>query len=444
MPSLGFLLSLFAISLGYCFSFSPILRTLRSRRRTYPRVIPDLPFPSPFGGGTLCLYGSNVPEMNWDPKAAPKLDFNEDYYNVLEVDPTASDRDLKKQYYKIVFKYHPDRKDKEEEKALSNKQMMVINNAYAILKEKGTRTAYDRKRKFGIYGKGNTSRPSSSNTRNTEAASYQSKDATATKDSYRKSSYSSRQATGGSSSWNDSRAATKDSYRSAYEYSKSAEQINERFRRQFNDDDEEFQGNRESVGDILEDMWTGINENPEQVMEDFMDFIGVGSGSFMEGSEDVMQGKYGAFWEEDDLGPRNSPRDKWKQQQSRTNTSSSRQENSAENERAKKRRVQEEVNKKIQKKKELTQEKQSLQSSLIKMASLVDELKEERVIEEKDLMRTKPKEGTPRDKVELELRLKRMEYVQVLSKRQKEAEARMANIKRQIRNVTELLSYIDL
>lgn len=439
MSSFVFLLFILALSTGYAF-ISPALQALRSRPYRNPYIVPDSFSLRPLHGRSVCLYGTSVPDMNWDPKAAPKLDFNEDYYSVLEADPAASDRDLKKQYYKIVFKYHPDRKEKEEEKALSNKQMMVINNAYAILKENDSRTAYDRKRKFGVYGKGNTSRPSSSNTPNTGGA--RSNSAAASKNSDQKSSYSGRQTTGGSRDY--SRAATKDSYRSAYEYSKSAEQINERFRRQFYEE-EEFKKTGENVGDILEDMWKGINENPEQVMEDFMDFIGAGSGSFMEGSEDVMQGKYGAFWEEDDLGPRNSPRDTWKQQQSRTNTASSnRQVNSDENEEVKKRRMQEDINKKIQKKKELTQEKQSLQSSLIKMAALVDELKEERIIEEKDLMRTKPKQGAPRDKVELELRLKRMEYVQVLSKRQREAEARMANIKRQIRNVTELLSYIDL
>ena len=47
--------------------------------------------------------------MNWDPKKAPKLDFNEDYYSVLEVDSVATSQELKKAYYKIVFKYHPDK-----------------------------------------------------------------------------------------------------------------------------------------------------------------------------------------------------------------------------------------------------------------------------------------------------------------------------------------------
>lgn len=37
-------------------------------------------------------------------KWAVKLDFNEDFYSVLEVNPAVSALELKKAYYKIVFK----------------------------------------------------------------------------------------------------------------------------------------------------------------------------------------------------------------------------------------------------------------------------------------------------------------------------------------------------
>ena len=47
--------------------------------------------------------------IDWDPKAAPKLDFNEDYYAVIESEPTATSQELKKAYYRTVFKYHPDK-----------------------------------------------------------------------------------------------------------------------------------------------------------------------------------------------------------------------------------------------------------------------------------------------------------------------------------------------
>ena len=37
--------------------------------------------------------------MNWDPNSAPKLDFDEDYYSVLETDPKIDAMLLKKAYY---------------------------------------------------------------------------------------------------------------------------------------------------------------------------------------------------------------------------------------------------------------------------------------------------------------------------------------------------------
>ena len=67
------------------------------------------------------------PDMTWDIKSAPKLDFDEDYYSVLEVDSKILPKDLKKAYYSIVFVYHPDRKSEVADKDLANKQMMVIN-----------------------------------------------------------------------------------------------------------------------------------------------------------------------------------------------------------------------------------------------------------------------------------------------------------------------------
>lgn len=91
-------------------------------------------------------------DMDWDPKSGPKLDFNEDFYSILEVDPEIKGKELKKAYYKIVFKYHPDNKEGKEQKDLCNKQMMVINAAYKILKDDDARVAYDRKRRMGVYG----------------------------------------------------------------------------------------------------------------------------------------------------------------------------------------------------------------------------------------------------------------------------------------------------
>lgn len=84
--------------------------------------------------------------LNWDPKTAPKLDFEEDYYSLLEVDEKSNQQELKRAYYKMVFKYHPDNKEGDSAKELANRQMMVINAAYKILKDVALRSEYDRKR----------------------------------------------------------------------------------------------------------------------------------------------------------------------------------------------------------------------------------------------------------------------------------------------------------
>ena len=131
---------------------------------------------------SFALKCAPADDMSWDPTSAPKLDFDEDFYAVLEVEVTATAKELKKAYYKMVFKYHPDnRKDaSEDEKKLCNQQMMVINNAYRILKEGDLRQKYDLQRRRGLYGnkakmpRGNgggdtaASRASSSRTRTTE------------------------------------------------------------------------------------------------------------------------------------------------------------------------------------------------------------------------------------------------------------------------------------
>ena len=46
----------------------------------------------------------------------------------------------------MVFKYHPDNKEGDSAKELANRQMMVINAAYKVLKDVALRSEYDRKR----------------------------------------------------------------------------------------------------------------------------------------------------------------------------------------------------------------------------------------------------------------------------------------------------------
>lgn len=63
-----------------------------------------------------------------------------DYYEVLGLDKSASDDDIKKAYKKLALKYHPDRnKDSDAETKFKE-----INEAYSVLSDKDKRSKYDR------------------------------------------------------------------------------------------------------------------------------------------------------------------------------------------------------------------------------------------------------------------------------------------------------------
>ncbi len=63
-----------------------------------------------------------------------------DYYQVLGVDPKASPRQIKDAYRKLAFQYHPDRNSKNLEAA---EQMKSVNEAYAVLSDAAKRREYD-------------------------------------------------------------------------------------------------------------------------------------------------------------------------------------------------------------------------------------------------------------------------------------------------------------
>ena len=63
-----------------------------------------------------------------------------DYYQILEVDQTASPRQIKDAYRKLAFKYHPDRNSKNPAAA---EKMKGLNEAYAVLSDPLKRREYD-------------------------------------------------------------------------------------------------------------------------------------------------------------------------------------------------------------------------------------------------------------------------------------------------------------
>src|SRR5215472_9259550 len=69
-----------------------------------------------------------------------------DFYNVLGVERTASDDEIKKAYRKLAMTYHPDRNNGAKE---AEERFKEITEAYDVLRDPQKRAAYDR---FGESG----------------------------------------------------------------------------------------------------------------------------------------------------------------------------------------------------------------------------------------------------------------------------------------------------
>ena len=72
-----------------------------------------------------------------------------DYYEVLAVERTASDGEIKSAYRKLALKYHPDRNPGDHE---AEERFKECAEAYAILADADKRAAYDRYGHAGVQG----------------------------------------------------------------------------------------------------------------------------------------------------------------------------------------------------------------------------------------------------------------------------------------------------
>ncbi|KAL5014120.1 hypothetical protein ScPMuIL_008390 [Solemya velum] len=63
-----------------------------------------------------------------------------DYYDVLGIKKTATDREIKKAFRKLALKYHPDKNRKDPE---AEKKFVEIAKAYEVLSDKDKRRHYD-------------------------------------------------------------------------------------------------------------------------------------------------------------------------------------------------------------------------------------------------------------------------------------------------------------
>ena len=74
-----------------------------------------------------------------------------DYYEVLGLDKSASDGDIKKAYRKLAKQYHPDRnKDNPE----AEEKIKEASEAYAVLSDSDKKSRYDQFGHQGISGNG--------------------------------------------------------------------------------------------------------------------------------------------------------------------------------------------------------------------------------------------------------------------------------------------------
>ncbi|WP_300359694.1 molecular chaperone DnaJ [Fusobacterium sp.] len=69
-----------------------------------------------------------------------------DYYDLLGVEKTASENDIKKAYRKLAMKYHPDKYSNatEKEKKEAEEKFKEVNEAYQVLSDADKRAKYDR------------------------------------------------------------------------------------------------------------------------------------------------------------------------------------------------------------------------------------------------------------------------------------------------------------
>jgi uncharacterized protein YukE len=70
-----------------------------------------------------------------------------DWYEILEVDPDSTEKEIKKQYKNLAKKYHPDTAMDDEEKKECEDRMRLINEAWSILKDDEKRKKFDEERK---------------------------------------------------------------------------------------------------------------------------------------------------------------------------------------------------------------------------------------------------------------------------------------------------------
>jgi len=71
---------------------------------------------------------------------------NTSYYEILNISPKASDDEIRRAYHTLAKKFHPDRNP--QNRRLAELRFRVISEAYANLKTREKRAAYNRTRRL--------------------------------------------------------------------------------------------------------------------------------------------------------------------------------------------------------------------------------------------------------------------------------------------------------
>jgi DnaJ family protein B protein 6 len=91
------------------------------------------------------------------------MEANDDPYNLLEVSPRASSKEIKSAYRKAALKHHPDKQKTERDRKQAHTIFAKISNAYELLSDKKQRQQYDYQRER----RGSDQAPPPSQTRTT-------------------------------------------------------------------------------------------------------------------------------------------------------------------------------------------------------------------------------------------------------------------------------------
>jgi hypothetical protein len=109
----------------------------------YTNFIPNKPIPMPTKQQSLPSMPKFDTPQSEKPENLEAPPISEDYYEILGVSRNASPGVIKKAYYQLAMKYHPDKNPDDPEAELRFK---LVSEAYQVLFDEETRKKYD---KFG-------------------------------------------------------------------------------------------------------------------------------------------------------------------------------------------------------------------------------------------------------------------------------------------------------